>query len=263
MADKAFNELTTVDSVLGTDKIIVITDPAGTPVDKLFTLENLGVGRYDPDKPPASPSAYDDEFLGTSLDAGWTVFQASGMTVAVTGSVVILTSATHLGDKFQGIFKAMPAGDFTLIAKLSLNSYAPSTLAQAAIAFFEDATNNPNTCDLGYFGLVQASGVMYRGGEHYVQFDTYTSTIVLDSTDKKLLSRRQWIKVVKVGTSYSMYTSDSGMGGWYKVASGLSLGFTPAEIGLVVNNQNTGSDVVLVCDYFRVYTVEPIVMGID
>lgn len=234
-----------------------LTDEGGGVVS-LVTATGETFTYYDPDKPPATAHAKDDEFDNASLDAKWTQFQNTGLTLTEANHLLGITGATHAGDRVQGIFQAVPAGDWTIVTRVSL--HAPvADFALAGIALFEDATNNPNTCDIYTFWLAYKTASAYRFVEavRWNQFDSWNSSLV--ARDLHFGFGHQYLKIVKSGTTYAFWLSSDGIG-WGRAYSG-TLAFAPAEFGLVVNNSNTGVDVSAYFDFFRVSAADPGKLG--
>lgn len=82
-----------------------------------IALNALGSGggnaiydKWDPDAPPASPNANNDEFDDGSIDASWT---QSG-----TGSATEENNGLRITDN-NYLYKTLPAGDFTIWTKIS------------------------------------------------------------------------------------------------------------------------------------------------
>ena len=77
MADTKLTGLTEETAPISTDLLYMVDDPGSTPASRKVTFANAGkgirnwLGYYDPDVPPASPGAYDDEFDDDSVDVAW------------------------------------------------------------------------------------------------------------------------------------------------------------------------------------------------
>jgi hypothetical protein len=133
---------------------VILGDTGGTPTrlaagTSTYVLTSNGAGAFPSwqaggggsgggkalflDNIPGSPSTYDDEFSGSSLDVKWTnpLTSAAGQTntIAVGGGALILSpsAGTHssTGKHVFGIKQASPAVSFTLMAKIgAANSQA-------------------------------------------------------------------------------------------------------------------------------------------
>src|ERR1035437_8627138 len=81
-----------------------------------------GGGGFPLDAVPGSPSAWDDEFTGSSLDGKWTnpTTSASGCdnTITVAGGWMLLQPGSSGGKHSYGIRQAAPASTFTMMAKI-------------------------------------------------------------------------------------------------------------------------------------------------
>lgn len=78
------------------------------------------------DAPPGSPSAYDDEFDGSTLDSKWTVVNATPADTLRSATLdgngcVVFSSPYTTGDRGFLITQTAPSGAFTMTAKLELD----------------------------------------------------------------------------------------------------------------------------------------------
>jgi hypothetical protein len=139
---------------------------------------------YDPDMPPASPSSLDDEFDDGSVDAKWNTFQGTGLTVSEANHMLKMVAVTNAGNKVQGIYQSLPAGDFTVVTKVSLVAPVTANFLEAGLILYQDAASNPNTSDLISFGLAYTTSTGYGNptGPYnglWDQYDTWNSCKVL------------------------------------------------------------------------------------
>lgn len=94
-----------------------------------------GVSAYPAlfDVPPSSAHASDDEFIATSLAGGWTnpAVTANPLTITVGGGWLRFessdTGTADAGGRFHGIYKASPAGSFSISAKLAAGASVTGT----------------------------------------------------------------------------------------------------------------------------------------
>ena len=66
------------------------------------------------DIPPSNPSAWDDEFEGTTLDSKWTIMRSSVLTYNFEGGVICMNSSNW----WSGIYQPIPTGDFIATVKV-------------------------------------------------------------------------------------------------------------------------------------------------
>jgi hypothetical protein len=138
---------------------IIIGDTGGTPIrlpkgslgqaliiDPSTVLPSWATirGYANPfDVPPTSPSAYDDEFDGSSLDAKWTnpAITTRTNTISLSNSFLYLEPSEggtgSTGKRANAIRQNSPAGSFTITAKFADN--APSN-DDGRLGFFTGRT---------------------------------------------------------------------------------------------------------------------------
>jgi hypothetical protein len=109
---------------------------------------------WDPDKEPSSPSSYDDEFNGSSLDGKWTTVNwgslvESDVNTTVKGSIYL--SANNIASTLVCGLQAIPAGDFTIYTKCKLNQTGPGN-AGLGIVLSSTNTTGSGTQTVGYIG---------------------------------------------------------------------------------------------------------------
>jgi len=97
---------------------------------------------------PITLGTYDDDFSETSLNAKWTVFDGTGMTTTFQyGGITLEREAASTG--FDGIYQAVPAGDFTIIAKVRFAPMRTYNECVGGIALLEGLTSGDTKWVLG------------------------------------------------------------------------------------------------------------------
>ena len=196
-----------------------------------------------PDAPPASAGADDDEFADASggVPSGWTeVDFGAVLTVDEDEPGLQFTVATHAGSALAGIYKAIPAGDFTAWTKVSLSGLAVTDSLLAGIALWEDATTS--TADVRTFALIanatQGELTVHPWTAYNAQgAATLTVPITVDSGVSHC-----YLMVRRTGTTYAFSYSSDGIG-WQRVHNTAALGITPTHYGPCIDNINSGADV--------------------
>lgn len=151
--------------------------PAGTPIIWTITGETMeaaisGASRF-PDAPPLSPSAWDDEFDSTTLDAKWTVdaddgFQTTGYFASTSHDVdttwpscyqALLdnTGGTNKGTSLKQTFQPANSTAFSFTTKV--RGHFRGTNAGAFVTFMDAAGNNGAQVGAQYDGT---SGLFTR-----------------------------------------------------------------------------------------------------
>lgn len=182
------------------------------------------------DGAPASPHASDDEFNDNSLAVAWTKWDIAGTVITLTedSGGLSISNSNAVGTKYGGLYKTMPAGDISVMAKLSpWGREVVGTAFQAALILFDDASgNNPFTL-IGW----ETNGV---AGALVVQtWSTYTGTVITGHVANATYFKNAWdyYRIRRIGTTY-----------YYDIGNGLSwinyfsqtLAFTPDHMGMGV-----------------------------
>lgn len=210
-----------------------------------------------PDAPPASAGADDDEFAdaaGAGAPTGWTeVDHGTTTTVSEEDYGLKLLQATHAGDSVAGVYKAIPAGDFTVWTKVSLAGLAEANFVVGGLALFQDATSS--TGDIATHTLHQdatATAINVETWNAYNSFKTGLQQVVwtVDGGPTHV-----YLRIRRTGTTYAFDFSTDGVS-FQRLHSG-TLAFTPTHYGLVVNNVASGADVAAIFPFFR-YTASDV-----
>lgn len=230
----ALTSITTIEFATGTS----VTDLSGgavrvTPPSGGGSGSTAWVDPYNPDAPPTTANAMDDEFNGTTLDSKWTWFNQGTTTYSLGSSRLNLVS----GSSNYGSFIAQPISDsaWTFAAKSTVNIHG----AIFGIGLF--LYNSAN----GHFSQL----VHYQNWNGFAVFDwdNYTSyhrTVGnVGSTDATLYGKMSLASGI---VSYSV--SSDGVQYAVMCTEDLSVlgGFTHVGVGL--DNQSYGSGNI---DWFR------------
>jgi hypothetical protein len=223
--------------------------------DGTLSLDTSGGGgggggaynRWEPDAPPATPSAEDDEFdgaEGAGAPTGWTEVDFSSETAPSEeeyGLSLVQTSGS--GDRFSGVYKAIPSGDFTYWCKIHVLGEAQN-YAAGGLALWQDATDSAGDLydyGIGYSGSEAGLGVVKRSN-----YTTFSSTL-------KSLGAGEWgpwyLRVRRAGTTYKWDYSPDGIA-WMQFHSS-TISWVPLHIGPFVTNNGTGQDIRVVCSFWR------------
>lgn len=216
------------------------------------------------DAPPTSPSVWDDEFDGVSLNPKWdiTTFVTSGMSpiIAVKQGRLVLSAAPTGGLQRQWLVQSAPSGDFRIRTKLYIN-----TAAFASSSPFANNIGVGMICSsLGgspgyWFGTIRThtSNINPRLDDitHGVIVGTLSGTGGGGSHDLFNVSIELWIQIRQDSTSmYSDYSTDGityvNFYSAVKTDQGFSVPFD--YIGLFVDNADSTHDVSGSIPYFRV-----------
>ena len=171
-----------------------------------------------PDRLPASPSAYDDEF---DTLAGWTTLGSlDAVDITVPSHCHLLKNTTGAG--INGIFKAAPLAPFTVTAKLTDYRHA---LNYAGAGLLLTATSPGRAFSWGPAMINEAS----------VQYQRFTSYSSRDNTTEGGYGVPDEIRYVRlVVTSSASVACQWSVDGliWNTYATGVNTSLTIANVGL-------------------------------
>lgn len=192
---------------------------------------------WNPDAPPASPHANDDEFLDGSggVPGGWTETDHGSKLTVVEDATYKHVALTHTGGagthNIAGIYKSVPAGDFTIWTKCSM--FAIGDNVDVGLALFEDATST--TGDINTFGI-------RRAAPNAIQRNTWAAYNATPTNNfgESLILTTVYLRIRRNGTTYYFDFSNDGLG--WKQGSFSGSFAVPTHMGLFV--QNNGSNTV-------------------
>jgi hypothetical protein len=225
----------------------VLTIVGGEPA---WAAPGAGAGLVEPDTPPTSPNALDDEFNGTSIDAKWvrnTSISGGSCTVAVgSGILRITTGAT--GDPH--CYGQAISGNFKVRAKIGMLT----TTIGSAYANFQQ-------CGLYVYRSTGTKRISFHllsnlnleiGRWTAVTFNTATAYGA--NMVKRDFESFIYVEMEYDGTNIISRVSRTGHEGtFFQVASETAashLGGAPTEVGLMAN-ASSATAVMLTCDWFR------------
>jgi hypothetical protein len=219
-----------------------VLDAGGEPPAVLFgfPVQSDGSGAtplktiWDPDAPPASASALDDEFDDGTLDAKWTELDfGSVLAVNESGTYnhLILTSSPGAGNKAAGLAQTLPAGDFTIVAKVGLRAISANAF-EAGIALWQNLTSGSDiktlSAQMESDGFVDVRSVEYSDYLNPVGIEDWSHEAVVGPHAVYLRLRRN-------GSNYYQDWSLDGLH-WNTHGAATNPSFTPGYCGVFANN---------------------------
>jgi len=202
------------------------------------------------DLPPSSPHSDDDEFDDSSISGSWSTWDPASYLSFAEGSEGLQFSGTGNGtNRWGGKYKAVPASEFSAVAKLILGSSQLGGAATAIALFCSDNLSSaPTTADFRQIeNIASVSGLSqliisrtwnaYNGGTSITTQTSATPQVV-------------YVRIRVNGTS--MWTDYSYDGLWWKIHSAVTLGFTPAHYGISFEQNDNGLTGDAYCRFFRV-----------
>lgn len=207
-----------------------------------------GAGYQNPiDEPPASPSAWDDEFNGSSLDAKWSwANQGTAAATFANGSIMIDFPAAS--EATRGIVQAVPSGDFTAIAKVSLIPFNNISYASFGVGVYNSSG--------GKSSLIGRRTAGATRGFSYVK--TLPTSNVAGAYSMGYGQETLYVKVIKTATDYTFYISFDGAIWFQYFTEAISTWIGAiTHVGLFGwRYDNTASRKMYgICDWFRIVEV--------
>jgi hypothetical protein len=200
---------------------------------------------WEPLAAPASGTVYDDEFSDSSFDTGlWTEFDPDGIqTVDEQPYGLRLVQSSTAGDDLTGIYQSIPAGDFTIVARVSGLGLLANFI-HAGLALWDDATSSAAGLYVAAMSH-DTAGIdwVVQRWNHYQSWNNTLATVAGTNAPQC------FIRIRRNGTTYNFDFSSDGIG-WMRISS-TTLVFTPNEFGLFINNNNQGVNIAGIFQFFR------------
>jgi hypothetical protein len=216
------------------------TNPHGTTKEDLG-LKNVAMMNII-DIPAATPSAYDDEFDGTSLAAKWTRLNSSIGAMNVANGCLQTNIQSNV-ETSTAIVQPIPTGDFTMTAKLKEFMGMGDCVLSGLIL----TTNNTDTTDFVRIGMMtQATNLCAI--QQWTNFTTWSKDMYKSFAP---FANSCYLRINRVGNVYTFQVSINGYQ-WITVYSG-TLSITPGYIGITTGGKNN-YQCVGTYDWFKVTT---------
>lgn len=209
-------------------------------------ITQRGFSYWDPDAPPNSASALDDEFKGILPIPAWTEFDPNGdLTFNTDNGLLDFSIATHAGYRINGLYQTIPDGDFTITTKVSLLTIE-AQYSLAGLSLWEDPANTAK-------GIYVFSLVASNSGTNYVQllrmtdYDTWSATTYTITSNS--LINTVYLRIRRSSTTYSFDFSLTGLG-WKRLYSN-TLAIIPTAFGPFGSTYATGITIKALFNFFR------------
>jgi len=223
-----------LDSFAGSAKGLVPVSSGGTSnflrADGSWTTVTALSVSGTVDTPPVSPSAYDDEFEGSSLDAKWTwslTPNASGESITVgNGSLAVITANDGGSDNLANahmLYQSVPAGSWTITCKMY--GVGRADFNRFGLFACENSSNPSNHVQLC---------MGYNGGNR-VRWDRKISgSWTFDQQNITYNNHLAYLRIVYTTgtTTFNFYVSPDGIA-WLDFSSYAASGWTPARFGII------------------------------
>ena len=198
-----------------------------------------------PDWPPALPSAYDDEFTGSSLNTSlWTqVVNGAPNTIQVGSSHLGIVCPAHSGDNFTTIMQAAPSTPYTVCAKIHVTGFSYPYFSGGLCL----GDSNGKIVDFTFGIDVNSLCLTSQNWNSHTSYSSRSLTWYLGGAPMG------YLKVTDNGTNLIFYVSMDGVNfvQFYSESRTAFLS-SPTLIGILCgSNDSAGHPVALGCDWFR------------
>jgi hypothetical protein len=202
-----------------------------------------GSTAYDPDKPPTSAHALDDEGTGTAgtTASGFTAVNQGASTLTYDGRGRLALMAPTGSDSLRFYHKTPPVGNWTMVAKIRalLHTNFPSVQIAAR-----------NSTSGKYF----TAGIQGRNPHPYCLTQTWSSSTAFagESIHRMIGEFQGYFAMTWDGTSLRSYFSPDGLTDFIQYGSASTYVGTPDQIGICANAQSSTVTVYGLFEFWRV-----------
>ena len=203
-----------------------------------------------------------DYFEGTTLDPKWTQWDVGAdQSVTVSDGAAHLTQSSSADNNYSGIIQVLPGdNEFCITAKIRMSGRYGANISAAGLVVGEDLINNPATASFFANHVKISSTGIFWDGQVYTDYTTFSGVTIgtEDIPAEHVLYLRWYIDRV-AATATAMASADGRTWIFYParaLAGTVVSSLDTAGIGTV--NVNTGDDVTLHCDMYRIdITTDP------
>lgn len=217
-------------------------------------LATATIDLWDVDQPPAQAEDENDEFSDGALAGKWTEFDSGAIqTPTESGGALALAQTSQATATLTGVYQTLPAGDFTIAVKLSLDADTPGgdgQAWQAGIALWENAASDTAAAFLAGPAVEQVTGSVRRA----IGWSTWAGhdDLMLPYWDSQGFtweaSTALYLRLRRTGTEYHLDWGPDGET-WY--TSPVMVDFTPAQVGIGLYNKASGVTITGSFGFFR------------
>ncbi|MBI4209009.1 MAG: hypothetical protein HY538_04805 [Deltaproteobacteria bacterium] len=205
---------------------------------------------YNPNNPPSTANALDDEFNDSSLNAKWTEWNLGSASYTITEANHLLKVNVPTNNPYEtaGIYQALPDGfgDFTLVTKVSITGSQTNYLNMGLMTM-QGTTNNSDIAALA-FSYRNTNGPIMIWAGNLTDYLAGAGT-----TYPKLYNpvyfTSVYLRMRRTGTTLIREYSLDGIG--FFLLDSSAEPFTPVNVGLFWGNDNSGKTFDVYFEFFR------------
>jgi len=200
--------------------------------------------KWDPDAPPLTPSAYDDEFNDSSISGNWSTSVSSNSAISEADSDFVINRIVGGSDSVDGIYKNLPVGNFTITTKISvLTTRANYTLG--GLQLLENGGSNSTR--INSIHLWVSGGSLGVEVDNWTNKTTYSGTVFQNSLN--IGNPTVYLRIRRNASTYYYDYSYDGKG-WINLVS-TTLAYTPQHMGVFETAPNGSANSTAKFDFFR------------
>lgn len=224
-----------------------------TRVGTIRTSDEYSNRIFMSDLAPESAHGSDDEFLttGSGVPTGWTEYDPGDKLTMTVGDYGLEFTTTATTQSMSGIYKAVPAGDFSAITHVEMNSIDIDTASgiSGGIMLLEDTTDlvNSNVYTISLQYTSNASAIIVQSRNAYNSAPSNVESI------NGIGSTHLYFKFRRISTDWYFDYSEDGKS-WSNILV-VAQPYTPTGIGPLANKTDTKTgDVYITYPFFRFST---------
>jgi len=204
-----------------------------------------------PDAKPTTTGADDDEFADESggVPSGWTeVDHDSNMTVTEDAAGLLMTKVTAVGNNNSGIYKSIPAGDFTIWSKIGVGGTNLQNNT-GGLAIWEDAAST--TAKLINLRIYMGTANSAFDVDLWTDYNSFSSSLkgpIVVHTGA-IPHGAVYLRIRRTTATYSFDYSHDGVN-WSLLYSN-TISFTPTHYGIFTDNVTTAGLSYCRAQFFR------------
>jgi len=188
---------------------------------------------WSPDCPPATASAFDDEFSDSSINSAlWTEFDPGSVATVsedVAGLKILLSG--NAGTDFGGVYQSLQSGDFTYTTKLLVSTNYRNMYAHSGLFLMEGVTGSSGLYGI-LFNPVRGNYTQRYAVIYYSNYQTISSE--KDYEGIYYTTTSVYLRIRRNGTNYYFDWSSDGIS-WRMLYTESSFPFTASHIGILAS----------------------------
>ena len=202
------------------------------------------------DAPPASATAYDDEFNGSSLSSQWSWVNQGGATATVAMGMLSLFIPAASGDNERGIVQTLPAGNYQFDAKINVQM-VNNTFPLGGMALYDGT--KLMIIGVGYAGTCQGNAAVANQNSVTSSWNTNATWGNQGGANFVSANKELYVRVKDDGTNLTWSIPYDGVS-WRQLFQAGRTAFFPSgatKIGFLGESNNSSNALYIGVDWIR------------